>query len=195
MSILRGLYDWTMRLASHRHALPALAAVSFIESSVFPIPPDVMLVPMILAERRRAFVVATVCTAASVAGGVLGYVIGYALWETFGRALIEFYGYATQMATFTAQYNDWGGWIVFTAGLTPFPYKVITIASGVARMDLAVFVFASVIGRGMRFYLEAWLLYHYGPPIRGFIERHMGKLAVLFVALLFGGYLAIRLLA
>lgn len=190
--MLTRLYNWTLNKAGHRHALPALAAVSFVESSVFPIPPDIMLIPMVLAERRRAWLIATVCTIASVLGGLAGYLIGYAFWEALGQPLLEFYGYAEKFTHFTARYNEWGAWIVFTAGLTPFPYKVITIASGVAHLDLMVFVVASVLARGLRFFLVAGLLYAFGPPIRVFIERNLGLLTVVFVVLLFGGFILLK---
>jgi len=190
--VLKRLYDWTMALAGHRRALPALAAVSFVESSFFPIPPDVMLIPMVLAERARAFRLALVCTLASVLGGLAGYLIGYGFWEALGAPLVAFYGYDDKFASFAAEYNDWGAWIVFTFGITPFPYKVITIASGVAKLDLAVFVAASVSARGLRFFAVAGLLYLFGAPIRDFIERHLGLLTVVFVILLFAGFVALE---
>lgn len=191
--MLRRTYDRVMALAAHRHALSWLAVVSFVESSVFPIPPDVMLIPMVLAERRRALAIAAVCTAASVLGGLAGYAIGFALWEALGAPLIALYGYERQMAAFTARYAEWGAWLVFTFGLTPFPYKVITIASGVARLDLAVFVVASALARGLRFFAVAGLLYFFGEPVRAFIERYLGALTVLFVVMLFAGFVAIGL--
>jgi len=190
--ILTRLYEGVMRLAAHRHARRWLAAVSFAESSFFPIPPDVMLIPMVLAERRRWLVDALVCTLASVAGGIAGYAIGYALWDSVGRPLIDFYGYGAEMEAFAARYNEWGAWIVFTAGLTPIPYKVFTIASGVAGLDPVVFVLASAVSRSLRFFLVAGLLWRFGPPIRSFIERHLGKLTILFVVLLFAGFVAIK---
>ena len=168
--------------------------VSFAESSVFPIPPDIMLIPMVLSDRAAWLKIAAVCTVASVLGGLAGYGIGWGLWEVVGRPLIDFYGYADKMEAFAARYNEWGAWIVFAAGLTPIPYKVITIASGVAVLDPVVFVVASIAARGLRFFVEAWLLYRYGEPIRGFIERHLGKLTALFVVLLFAGFLLIKYL-
>ena len=141
--MLRRLYDETMALAARRHALLFLAAVAFVESSVFPIPPDVLLVPMVLAASARAWRIAAVCTAASVAGGLAGYGIGYFLFEIVGRALIEFYGYTEVFAGFRDSYNEWGLLIVFAAGLTPLPYKVFTIASGVTGLNVAVFVVGS----------------------------------------------------
>ena len=131
-ALLTRMYNGVMALARHRHATPWLAAVSFAESSFFPIPPDIMLIPMVLADRARWWRVAAVCTVASVLGGLAGYAIGAVLWETIGLPLIDFYGYAGKMETFVGHYNEWGAWIVFTAGLTPIPYKVITIASGVS---------------------------------------------------------------
>lgn len=190
--MLKRLYDWTMGLAARRHALSFLAFVSFIESSVFPIPPDILLLPMVLAARNRAWLIALVCTVASVAGGLAGYGIGYFLFETVGRPLLEFYGYMDKFAVFQTWYVAWGLWIVFAAGLTPLPYKVFTIASGVAGLDITVFLLGSVLSRGLRFFVEAALLWRFGEPIRDFIERHLGKLAVAFVVLLFGGFVAIK---
>jgi membrane protein YqaA with SNARE-associated domain len=192
--VLRGLYDWTMGLAGHRHALAALALVAFVESSIFPIPPDILIIPMVLAARTRAWRIAAVATAASVLGGLLGYAIGAGLYETVGRPVLEFYGYGAKFESFRGAYNDWGAWIVAGAGFTPFPYKVITIASGVTGLNLAVFLVASVISRGARFFLLAALLWYFGPPVRRFIEANLPLLATLFFVLLFGGFLAVRYL-
>ena len=192
--MLRRLYDWTMGLAGHRHALPALALVAFIESSLFPVPPDILIIPMVLAARSRAWRIATVATAASVVGGLLGYAIGAGLYETVGRPVLDFYGYGAKFESFRGAYNEWGAWIVAGAGFTPFPYKVITIASGVTGLDLAVFMLASLISRGARFFLLAALLWYFGPPIRRFIEANQPLLATLFFVLLFGGFLAARYL-
>jgi membrane protein YqaA with SNARE-associated domain len=188
---LHSLYDWTMGLAAHRHALWALAIISFAESSFFPVPPDVLLIPMVLAARERAWRIALVCTLASVAGGIAGYGIGAFLYETIGRPLVEFYGAANAFAEFRASFNEWGWWIVAGGGLTPFPYKVITILSGVAGLDLATFGAASFASRGLRFFAVAALLWYFGPPIRAFIEAHLGKLATLFFVLLIGGFLVL----
>ena len=193
--MLRRLYDGTLSLAAHRHALVILAAVALIESSVFPIPPDVLLIPMVLAARRRAWLMAAVCTLASVAGGAAGYGIGYYLFEGLGRPLLEFYGYMADFAAFQAQFNEWGAWIVAGAGLTPFPYKVITIASGVTALDPLVFIAASLLSRGARFFLLAGLLWYFGPAIRGLIENHLGKLTMMLFALLLGGFLLAGYLA
>jgi membrane protein YqaA with SNARE-associated domain len=191
---LQGLYRWTMTQARSRHALWLLAAVAFIESSVFPIPPDALLIPMVLAAPNRAFRIALVCTVASVVGGLLGYAIGALLFEAVGRPVLELYGYLDQFAEFQARYNEWGAWIVFGAGLTPFPYKVITIASGVTHLDLATFVVASVLARGIRFFFVAGLLWWFGAPIERFVERNLAWLTVAFFGLLFGGFVVVRLL-
>jgi membrane protein YqaA with SNARE-associated domain len=191
---LHGLYDWTMAQAAAPYALWMLALVAFVESSVFPIPPDVLLIPMVLAMRERAWFIAGMCTVASVAGGFLGYAIGALLFETVGRSILEFYGYVEQFAEFQARYNEWGAWIVFFAGLTPFPYKVITIASGVTGLDPVTFGVASVFGRGMRFFAVAALLWWFGPPMKRFIEANLGWLTIAFFVLLFGGFLLVKLL-
>lgn len=192
--MLRRLYDWTMSLAAHRHALLALTVISFVESSVFPIPPDVLLIPMILAARERALLIATVCTVASVAGGVAGYAIGALLFDTVGQPIVEFYGYMDRFHEFQGRYEEWGAWIVAGAGFTPFPYKVITITSGVMHLDFTVFMIASVLSRGARFFLLAALLWYFGPPIRRFIERYLPQLTILFFLLLFGGFIVARYL-
>jgi len=190
--VLRRLYDWTMDLSGRPHALTALAVVSFIESSVFPIPPDVLLIPMVLAARERAWLIAAVCTITSVLGGLAGYGIGLFLFEQIGRPLLEFYGYTDRFGDFQAYYNDWGAWAVFIAGTTPFPYKVITILSGVTALSVPVFLVASVLARGIRFFLVAGLLWYFGEPIRAFIERRLGLLFTLFCILLIGGFVALR---
>ena len=192
--MLRWLYDRTMALAGHRHANWALAAVSFIESSVFPIPPDVMLIPMVLAQRHRALMIATICTVGSVLGGLLGYAIGLYLFDTIGQPILDFYGYGDKFASFQGRYTEWGVWIVLIAGLTPFPYKVITIASGVAGLSLPVFLVASIVARGLRFAIVAAILWRFGEPVRDFIERYLGLLFVIFMVLLIGGFALIKLI-
>ncbi|MGH6932641.1 MAG: YqaA family protein, partial [Dongiaceae bacterium] len=171
--MLRRIYDWIMALAHGPKALPALAAVAFAESSFFPIPPDAMIIPMVLAEPRRAWWIAGVATAASVIGGIAGYAIGYYLYETVGQWLIAFYGHQDSFDDFRAAYNEWGLWIILIKGLTPIPYKLVTIASGAAHFDLFTFVWASVVTRGARFFLIAALLWKFGEPVRAFIERHL----------------------
>ncbi|MBL8708577.1 MAG: DedA family protein [Rhodospirillaceae bacterium] len=191
--MLRRLYDWIMALAESPKALWALAGVSFAESSFFPIPPDPMLVPMVLANRKRAFVFAGVCTLASVLGGIAGYYIGYAL-EGLGKAILAFYGYRGAMDAFQAMFAEWGLWIILVKGMTPIPYKVITIASGMAGFDLKVFIAASIATRGARFFLVAGLLYYFGAPVRAFIERRLTLVTTLFVVALIGGFVALRYL-
>lgn len=190
--MFRGLYDWTMKQAAGRHAQPALAAVSFAESSFFPIPPDVMLIPMVLARPERAWWIATVCTISSVVGGILGYAIGYFLFDTLGQAVLDFYGYRSAFEDFAANYNEWGAWIVFLAGVTPFPYKVITIASGVTALNPWIFMVASLIARSLRFFGVAALLWKYGPPIREFIDKRLNVLGYSFLGLLVGGFVVVR---
>ncbi len=192
--MLKSLYDWTMGLAAHPRAMWWLALVSFVESSVFPIPPDVLLIPMILAAPTQAWRIAAVSTASSLVGGMVGYGIGYFLYHAIGDPILGFYGYSEEFAEFSACYNAWGAWIVIAAGVTPFPYKVITIASGVTQLDFVVFSVASVLARGARFFLVAALLWRYGAAIRGFIERHLGKLTLLFFLLLVGGFAALKLI-
>ena len=183
-----------MGLAGHRHSLAFLAAIAFIESSVFPIPPDILIIPMVLAARERAWRIAAVATVASVLGGLLGYYIGAVLFDVLGRPVLEFYNALEKFEGFRAAYQEWGAWIVFTAGFSPFPYKVITIASGAADLDLAVFSLASVLSRGGRFFLVAALLWYFGPPIRRFIEDNLATLTIVFCVLLLGGFLAIKYL-
>ena len=193
--MLRRLYDWTMEMAAQKNAVWVLAAVAFVESSIFPIPPDVLLIPMVLAARNSAWRYAAICTIASVLGGMLGYAIGSGLYEGVGRPILDFYGYGAKFSDFTARYNEYGGWIVFIAGVTPFPYKVITIASGVTDLDFATFTTASVLARGLRFFVVAALLYWIGQPIREFIEKRLGLLFTIFCVLLIGGFLLIKLIA
>lgn len=190
--MLRSLYDWTLSLARHPNALWALAVIAFVESSVFPIPPDVLMVAMIIARPSRAFVIAGVATVASVAGGLAGYWIGYGAFETLGRPVLEFYGKDAYFAEFQARYNEWGAWAVLIAGVTPFPYKVITILSGATALSLPVFMVASIIARGLRFFIVAALLRKFGAPIRDFIERRLGLVFCVFMALLLGGFLLVR---
>jgi membrane protein YqaA with SNARE-associated domain len=190
--MLRRLYDRVMMLAAHPRAMWVLAAVSFAESSFFPIPPDAMLVPMVLARRAEAWRIAALCTLASVIGGFFGYAIGYFLYEMIGRPLVAFYGLERQFEQFQVLFNEWGLWIILIKGMTPIPYKIITIASGVAKFDLTVFALASIVTRGVRFYLVAALLYFFGPPIREFIERYLTLVTTGFVVILISGFIALR---
>lgn len=190
--MLRKLYNWLLKLAGGPQAEPALAIVSFAESSFFPIPPDVMLVPMVLADRRRAWRIAGVCLIASVLGGMLGYYIGYGLLETLGQWIISLYGMEGGLAQFQDWYQRYGLWVILIKGMTPIPYKIVTIASGIAHFSFPVFIIASVITRGIRFYLVAGLLYWYGEPIRAFIERRLTLVTTLFVVALVGGFVVIK---
>lgn len=192
--MLRSLYDWTLSLARHPQAMWALAVVAFLESSIFPIPPDVLMIAMIVAQPGKAFRIAAVATVASVLGGLAGYFIGYGAFETLGRPVLQFYGKEAYFAEFQARYNEWGAWAVLIAGVTPFPYKVITILSGATALSLPVFLLASLIARALRFFIVAALLWKYGAPIRDFIERRLGLMFTLFMALLLGGFVAVRYL-
>ena len=192
--MLRKLYDWTLNLAAHKHALLALALLSFIESSIFPIPPDILLIPMVLAMRDRAWLVAGVGTVASVIGGMMGYGIGFFMYEQIGKPILDFYHYSLKFSEFQVTYNQWGAWAVFFAGITPFPYKVITILSGMTGLSLPVFIIASIIARGMRFFIIAALLWKYGDAIRAFIERRLGVMFFLLVVLLLVGFVAVKFL-
>lgn len=192
--MIRALYDWTFRLAEHPRALWALAIVAFIESSVFPIPPDILMIPMILAAPRRAFVIAAVATLASVLGGMFGYLIGAVLFEQIGLPVLEFYGKTDNFEVFSQTYNAWGAWAVLIAGVTPFPYKVVTILSGSTGLDIWVFTFASLLARGLRFFIVAALLWKFGAPIRDFIERRLGLMFTLFFVLLIGGFILLKVL-
>ena len=192
--MLRRLYDWVMNLAHHRHAAWALFAVSFAESSFFPIPPDAMLIPMVLADRRKAWFYAALCTLASVLGALLGYWIGHTLYETVGKDIIAFYGMQSKVQAFIDGFNKWGLWIILVKGLTPIPYKLVTIASGIAGFALVPFILASIVTRGFRFFLVAGLLYRFGPPIRDFIERRLTLVTTVFIILLVGGFVVLKYL-
>ncbi len=186
--MLRRIYDWTIRMADHPQALWVLAVVAFVESSVFPIPPDVLMIPMILARPNRAWLIASVALVASVLGGLLGYAIGALAYDQLGRPILEALGKADAMEAFNSRFNDFGFWAVLTAGITPFPYKVITIMSGWTGMPLATFMVTSVIARGIRFFLVAALLWKFGEPIKAFIERRHGQDSIESIVLLFGGF-------
>ncbi|MDE4174545.1 DedA family protein [Phaeobacter sp. PT47_59] len=192
--MLRSLYDRTMALADHPQALWWLAAVSFVESSVFPIPPDVLMIPMILARPSRAWLIALVALVSSVLGGLLGYAIGAFFYEGIGQPILQAMGKADAMEAFNTRFNDFGFWAVLTAGITPFPYKVITIMSGWTGMPLATFLATSILARALRFFAVAALLRLFGDPVRSFIERRLGFVFTLFLVLLFGGFLVVRYL-
>ena len=192
--MVRNLYDWTIRQAESPHALWALALVAFVESSVFPIPPDVIMIPMILAAPRRAFLIAGVALAASVVGGMLGYAIGAFAFESIGKPILAAFGKQQAMAEFNQRFNDFGFWPVLIAGVTPFPYKVITIMSGWTGLPFGTFIVTSIIARGLRFFVVAALLWQFGAPIRSFIERYLGLLFTIFMVLLVGSFFLVKYL-
>ena len=186
------IYQWMIGAASGNNAMWALALIAFIESSFFPIPPDIMLIPMIIATPKKAWKIASVATIASVIGGYFGYLIGFLGYDLIAKPLLNFYGYLEKFEKFRQYYNDYGAWIVLGAGITPFPYKVITIASGVVGMNIWIFGIASVVARGLRFFIIAALLRFFGEPIKKTIEKHFGLLSILFFILLIGGFLLIK---
>lgn len=191
--LLRKTYDVMLDLSASPHAMWFLAVVAFAESSFFPIPPDIMLIPMILATPNKAWKIAGVATLASLIGGYFGYGIGIFAFDMIAEPILEFYNALDKFHTFENYYHQYGAWIVFGAGITPFPYKIITIASGVVHLDLVVFTIASILARGMRFFVVAWLLKKYGEPMKYFIDKHLGKLSVLFLILLIAGFAAVKL--
>lgn len=184
----RRLYDWVLHWADTPFGVPALFLLSFAESSFFPIPPDVLLIALVLGKPSRAFYFAAVCTIASAAGGVAGYGIGWALMDTVGQRIIDFYHAQDYWVRVTAWYAAYDFWIVFVAAFTPIPYKVFTIASGAFHMNLLGFAAVSLVGRGMRFFIVAALLYYFGPPMKRMIDKYFDLLCVLFVVLLIGGF-------
>ncbi len=191
--MLQKLYEWTMSLAGHRQAVIWLALISFIESSVFPIPPDVMLISMVLAERYRAWIYATVCTFASVMGGLAGYGIGYFLFETTGQGIIAFYHLQESFFSVCDAFNRYGVTIILVAAFTPIPYKMITISAGATQFNPLAFVITSLVGRGLRFFLVAGLLWRFGPRIRAFIERRLGLVTLGIGVAVGGGVLLLRI--
>ncbi|MDQ0465854.1 membrane protein YqaA with SNARE-associated domain [Caulobacter ginsengisoli] len=187
--MLRRLYDWVMGLAASRHAQIALFVVAFAESSFFPIPPDVMLAPMVLARRELAWRYAAICTFASVLGGMLGYAIGYYLQDV-AMGLMSLTGHAGGLAEFQCWYQKFGVWVILIKGLTPIPYKLVTIASGLAQFSFPVFVAASIATRGLRFFLVAWVVRKFGPAMMPVIERRLGMVAVGLILLIVIGLVA-----
>jgi membrane protein YqaA with SNARE-associated domain len=194
-SLLRRLYDWCLDAAHKPHALWTMSAVAFAESSFFPIPPDVMLVPMALARPQRAYVMAAWCTVASVVGGMAGYAIGAMLYDSVGTWLIHLYGYGGKVEAFRAAYIKWGAWIILLKGLTPIPYKLVTITSGFVGYNFGLFVLLSAITRGTRFFVLAFLLHRYGEAARHIIEKRLGLWTLMFAVVLVGGIVAALYLA
>ena len=192
--MIRRLYDWTLAMADHPRALWVLALVAFVESSVFPIPPDVLMIPMIIAAPHRAFLIAGVALVSSVLGGVLGYAIGAFAFEQIGQPILTALGKGDAIAAFNTRFNDFGFWAVLTAGVTPFPYKVITIMSGWTGMPVGTFIATSILARGIRFFAVAGLLWYFGPPVRAFIEKRLGLMFTLFIVILAAGFAAVSLI-
>ena len=190
---LRSLYDWTMHWADTPSALTALFLIALAESSFFPIPPDVLLIAIVASNAGRWLTAAVLCTAGSVVGALVGYFVGQALMATVGQPIVDFYGAQEAWNEVVGWYrSEWGVWFLAGAAFTPIPYKVATIAAGATGMPLAPFIVVSIIGRGARFSLVAGLLRIYGPPIRAFLEKHFDAMALLFLALLIGGFLVLR---
>lgn len=190
--MLRRFYDWMIAVSARPAASWILAAVAFAESSFFPFPPDIMLVPMSVARPRRAWFYAALCTVASVLGGIAGYLIGALLYDTLGQWLIQLYGYEDGVEEFRALYAEWGALIILIKGFTPIPYKIVTITSGFAGYDLFWFVVLSAITRGARFFILAGILNYFGEPLRVFIERHLGLVTALFLVVMIGGIFAVK---
>jgi len=191
---MRRLYDWTLRMADHHNALWVLALVSFAESSFFPIPPDLIMIPMIIARPSRAWLIAGVALFASVLGGLLGYAIGALAFDTIGQPILAAMGKADSMAAFNERFVDAGFWAVLGAGVTPFPYKVITIMAGWTGMPLITFIVTSILARGLRFFIVAGLLWYFGAPIRELIEKRLGLFFTIFFLALVGGFAVLKLI-
>jgi membrane protein YqaA with SNARE-associated domain len=191
--MLRAMYDRTLALAASPRAPWWLAVIAFAESSFFPIPPDVLLIPMALARPGRAWRLALICTIASVCGGALGYLIGYAVFDQLARPVLEFHGYGAKFAAFQALYDKWGLWVILIKGMTPIPYKIVTIASGAAKFNFGVFMAASVVTRGARFFLVATLLHYYGDAVKDFIERRLTLVTTGVAVGIAGGFLILKL--
>jgi membrane protein YqaA with SNARE-associated domain len=189
--LLRPLYDWTLKQAARPNAEKVLAAISFAESSFFPIPPDVMLAPMALAKPEKAYRLAFICTVASVLGGLFGYAIGYYLAD-IGLKILGLFGYSGNLDSFHAIIQEWGAWAILIKGLTPIPFKLVTIASGMGQLNLAIFFVCCVITRGARFYLTAFLLKRFGPQARELIEKRINLVAIVGVAVIVLGIVAVK---
>ena len=194
MKIFRQIYNWTLEKANHPKASWFLCFISFAESSFFPIPPDIVLIPMVIANKVKALWFAFICTISSVLGGILGYLIGAIFYSTIGIIIVNYYGLENQFAEFELLYNKLGFWIVFGAGFTPFPFKFITIASGFFNLNFFLFVFVAIIGRGLRFFLLSILLKIFGNFIENFINKYFNLLVILFFILLISGFILLKYL-
>ena len=194
MNFLKRTYNWTLEKAQHKNAKWYLSLISFVESSFFPIPPDILLIPMALASKANALFYAFICTLFSVLGGILGYAIGYFFYNSVGIYIVDFYHLENSFNIFESYYKEFGILIVLGAGITPFPYKFITIASGVFGLNIFLFIIVSIIGRGLRFYLIAILLYFFGEKIKLIIDKYFNILTIVFFILLIGSVFIIRLI-
>ena len=194
MNFLKKTYNWTLEKAQHKNAKWYLSLISFAESSFFPIPPDILLIPMALASKANALFYAFICTLFSVLGGILGYAIGYFFYNSVGIYIVDFYHLENSFNIFESYYKEFGILIVLGAGITPFPYKFITIASGVFGLNIFLFIIVSIIGRGLRFYLIAILLYFFGEKIKLIIDKYFNVLTIMFFILLVGSVFIIRFL-
>ena len=193
--MFKKLYAWTLTLADSPRASWALALIAFAESSFFPIPPDVILAPMTVAQPKKAWFYATICTLASVAGGVVGYLIGAFLFDTVGQWLINLYGYGQKMDALKEFYAQWGAIFILVKGLTPIPYKLVTIVSGVLGYNFLLFVLLSIITRGLRFFILAAMFNRFGDTIKIYLERHFGLFMLILVFfIVFGFYLAAKVI-
>ena len=184
MKFMRSLYDWTLKKSSHPKAIWFLSFISFIESSIFPVPPDIILIPMSIVNKARAFFYALVCTISSVLGGLVGYIIGSLLFNTIGIMIIDFYDLNENVDDFKEYYRLYGAWIVIVAGFTPFPFKVITLSSGLFNLNIIVFITCAIISRGARFYLLSFLIYYYGEKVKNFIDKYFNILSYLLIIVL-----------
>ena len=203
MKLLRKLYDWVLHWAETPYGSAALFLLAFAESSFFPIPPDALLIALVLGSSKKAFRFASICLAGSVSGAILGYAIGHYLWWTpsneFTNIALFFFNNVpgfTETAFFDIQklYNEYDFWIIFTAGFTPLPYKVITISSGAFNINVVMFLVASIISRGARFFLVSYLIWKFGHSIKAFIDKYFNWVAIAFTVLLIGGFAAIKFL-
>jgi len=194
MKVLRKLYNWTLKKSNHPQAVWFLSAISFIESSIFPIPPDIILIPMVLANKFKAWLYAFMCTISSVLGGILGYIIGAFFYSTIGYIIINYYGLESEFDRFEVLYNEWGMWLVLAGGFTPFPYKFITIASGVFNLNIIIFIICACISRGFRFFLLSLLLVLFGEWIKKKIDKYFNILSIFFFILFFGGIFLLKFL-
>ena len=192
MRFLRKTYDWVLHWSTTKYALPALALLSFAESSFFPIPPDVLLIAMVVAVPMKAFRYAAVCSVASVFGGMFGYLLGWQFMELVGTPIVEFYHLQAQWDKIGGWYEKYNAWAVGAAGFTPLPYKVFTLAAGAFQINFPVFVLASLVSRSARFFIVAGLLWKYGAPIKVFIEKYFNILSIVFIVLLFAGFVLVK---